>query len=416
MKSKILSINYFIHIIMYKISQFFRLNFIALRINHYYKFNVYLLLILFICIISSIIIRTNIINEDMLLAYFNNYDIKITMNILSIFAIIYCLKLIFDIFIKGIQAFKTIPEFISLYKTNVINIKSIISLYYIQNIILILLSCWIFYNIIVKLNLFIDNIYIYILFLGIIISLTFIYYYPLKEFTFDINNKGYSIWIYLLLLFTLFYIFIVPLIVINIINSDKIIQFKENFIEKCIQNTKPNFMDNNPNESSSSVNHSIIRGNLHNNKFIIPDNNYDQLKISDNLSNNVIEVVRRDVTVNNNYNIETMNINRPEQLQVPEQLNRNVPQSLPHTSSFDPTNTERIPQSRNNNLHPFIIPRKNNILLKYKSLIDLTDQYFNNIGVDENFRNIFTIPHKSLSETSLSIIIIIFGGFKKLIC
>jgi hypothetical protein len=115
------------------------------------------------------------------------------MNTLIILAFICSLKLILDIIIKIIQAIKIIPEFINLYKSNVINIKSIISLYYIHNILLIILSLWILFNILMKLNLFVDNIYLYIISLGIISSIIFIYYYPLKGFSFDLNHKGYSL-------------------------------------------------------------------------------------------------------------------------------------------------------------------------------------------------------------------------------
>jgi len=122
------------------LSNTLRLNFIAFRINSRYKLNLYFLFFLFICIISSIILRTNLINEDLLLAYFTNHTIKIIMNILSIFAIIYSLKLIFDIILRSIQAFKIIPEFITLYKSSYVNINFIISFYYIQNILFIMLS------------------------------------------------------------------------------------------------------------------------------------------------------------------------------------------------------------------------------------------------------------------------------------
>lgn len=144
----------------------------------------------------------------MLLAYFNIIDIKIIMNILTILAIIYCLKLIFDIIIRGIQGFKIIPKFIYLYKFNTINIKSIISLYYLQNIVFTMLSLWILYNIMMKLNVFIDNIYLYIISLGITSSLVFISQYPLKGFTFDFNPKGYSIWVYLLFIIFLYVLYL----------------------------------------------------------------------------------------------------------------------------------------------------------------------------------------------------------------
>jgi type II secretory pathway component PulF len=92
-----------------------------------------------------------------------------------------------DIIIRGVQAFKIIPEFISQYKqassaspaSQMMNIKSIISLYYIQNIFFMLLSCWILYLLFSKLNMFIDSIYLLIIYFGILGSILF---YPLVPF------------------------------------------------------------------------------------------------------------------------------------------------------------------------------------------------------------------------------------------
>lgn len=112
-----------------------------------------------------------------MLAYYldNNYT-KIVINILIIFTINFSLKLIFDVIYKGIQAFKIIPKFIKMYQSNTINIKSIISFYYLQNI---------FFYVIIFMDLleyfyqtFIEDSYLYI---GIISSLIFIFYFPLKD-------------------------------------------------------------------------------------------------------------------------------------------------------------------------------------------------------------------------------------------
>jgi len=46
------------NVIKNKINDIIKLNVIAFRINYKYKFNIYLLWVLFICIISSILIRT----------------------------------------------------------------------------------------------------------------------------------------------------------------------------------------------------------------------------------------------------------------------------------------------------------------------------------------------------------------------
>ena len=53
-----------------ELTNFFRLNIISLRLNTQYKLNKYLTILLILGIISSIIIRTNLISEDLL--YINN--------------------------------------------------------------------------------------------------------------------------------------------------------------------------------------------------------------------------------------------------------------------------------------------------------------------------------------------------------
>jgi hypothetical protein len=118
-----------------KLSKFFRLNLIAFKLYNNYKLNIYLSIFLMFTIISSIIMRSNILY----LLIGNNY-FNLIVQLLVILSTIYSLKLIFDIMNRGIQAFRIIPEFIKLYKSNTAHIKSIISLYYIQNMLFMLLS------------------------------------------------------------------------------------------------------------------------------------------------------------------------------------------------------------------------------------------------------------------------------------
>lgn len=192
------------------ISHFFRLNLVALRINHHYKLNIYFMLFIFICIISSIVFRSNLITSS-------DVSSPIIMLLLIIFTTVYSLKLMIDIIIRGVQAFKIIPEFISQFKQaasppfprcarqseggeNALHasqmmkrsLKSIISLYYIQNIFFILLSCWILYLLFSKLNIFIDSIYLLIIYFGILGSILF---YPLVPFNLStaLAVKNYSI-------------------------------------------------------------------------------------------------------------------------------------------------------------------------------------------------------------------------------
>jgi len=116
-------------------SKFFRLNFISLKLNHSYKLNIYLILLLFICIISSIFIRSKLINLDLTeLLDSNNVFIRFSIILIFILSSIYSIKIVFDNINKSFQAIKIIPDFINWYKQDVKNIKSIISLYYLQNI------------------------------------------------------------------------------------------------------------------------------------------------------------------------------------------------------------------------------------------------------------------------------------------
>lgn len=154
---------------------------------------------------------------------------------LLILSSIYALKLIFDIIKRMIQSYKIIPEFIQWYKNDVQNIKSIMSIYFIQNICFMVLSLWILYMILSKLNTFIDDIYLIIISLGILTSIIFFYNYPCvinKSLNINIDNmKDYPIWVYVLLLvFMLFYILIIPLIIINVLKSDKFMFFMKNLI------------------------------------------------------------------------------------------------------------------------------------------------------------------------------------------
>jgi hypothetical protein len=95
---------------------------------------------------------------------------------------------------------------------------------------MMILSFWILYVIFSKLNVFIDSIYLFIIGFGVISSMVFINYSLLKQFNFVQSNniKEYPIWVYILLIsFFLFYIFILPLIIVNIINFSELMIFKK---------------------------------------------------------------------------------------------------------------------------------------------------------------------------------------------
>lgn len=255
------------------LSHFFKLNLKALKLYSLsiYKYNIHLLFFIFICVICSIILRSNLViipTVDNITFYtilplkglkvFNYYNIFISF--LAIFSTIYSLKLICDIIFRCVAAYKIIPELIKWSKSLnstvpdlpqgkegcVKDMKSIMSLYYLQNVFFILLSCWILYILLSKLNLFMDGIYLFIITLGIIGSIIFIHYYPpfysdtaidsqrngrINSLMLNTAVKDYPIYIYLLfILFIIFYMFIFPLCVIKIINSDKFITYFSNNI------------------------------------------------------------------------------------------------------------------------------------------------------------------------------------------
>ena len=322
-----------------KLSLFFRLNLMSLNLNYQYKYNIYFLLLLVISVISSIIIRSNIINVELL---YNKYSLIV--QILFILSIIYSLKLIFDIIKRIIQAYKIIPEFISLYKDNMLNIKSLISLYYIQNIFFNLLSCWILFNILSKLNTFIDGIYLVITGLGIISSIIFIYYYPLKGFNFKNNNKNYPIWVYLILLIIiLFYMLILPLLILNIINSDKFIYFKNEFINNSIKSVEPNLMESNSNTTRDS-------------SSIITDNN--------RLEDNIVQIPKTN-NITNNITTDTINL-QPSTSISNTTSNINLSSSSSSSSSSSPSNfnsPSNSPSNSNSNSN------SNNKFLTYLSKV-----------------------------------------------
>src|SRR5215470_13560868 len=178
-----------------------------------------------------------------------------------------------------------------------------------------------------KLNSIIEGISLVILVFGLIFSFLFFYSYPLKGFNLNQNMKDYSIRFYFLLLFLLIlYIFILPLIVVNIVNSDKFITFKNEFINKCINNTDPCFMNMDDSNSESNVRNNeesiiTIKDNTSGNKITVPYINPVQLNISNNNSNNIIEVVNvtRENSSENNFihsdNVVINNIPNSELLQ-----------------------------------------------------------------------------------------------------
>src|SRR6202020_3498842 len=134
---------------------FFKLNLIAFKLNIFYKLkkylniisitnnlptyktinNKYFLFLLFICIISSIIIRCSNIY---IINVIKNFDILIY--ILILLSSIYLIYLLNILISRSYYFLKLIPKFYVWYKSNKKNILSIIFFYNIKYIILSLLS------------------------------------------------------------------------------------------------------------------------------------------------------------------------------------------------------------------------------------------------------------------------------------
>jgi hypothetical protein len=207
---------------------------------------------------------------------------------------------------------------------------------------------------------------------GIVSSLIFIYCYPLKGFNINTNIKDYPIYVYILFLFfTLIYIFIFPFILVNIINSAKFIEFKENFINKCINNTEPNYMDENnriisrsdsnlsnasssttPGSDESSNSISTIRNNNANNEISVIGS--ELVDISNNNSNNPIRIERRNLdasdtlTLNNNRtNINEVSLNQQTNL-------LEFPQSSTSVANVNTSTSPNTTITTNNNSNNII--------------------------------------------------------------
>jgi len=360
-------------------SKFFRLNFISLKLNHSYKLNIYLILLLFICIISSIFIRSNLINLDITeLLDSNNVFIRFSIILIFILSSIYSIKIVFDNINKSFQAIKIIPDFINWYKQDVKNIKSIISLYYLQNIFFVLLSSFILYNIISKLSLFINNVDLFILLFGIIFSLIFIYNFKFK-FILSSNIKTYPIWVYLMLiLIFIFYIFIFPLTINKIIDSDKFISLKDDFINKCLQNVECN-MDNELRIENNTHNQSIIS---------VPNRN--RLDTLINNSDNNTSVIVRD---NRNSFVQNINIDQINVVNESTQTGNNLPQLINENNLLtnESQGNNLLNNNNNNNNHLVQEPSSSNTNL-YKFWEKL----------DKEAPNLFTKPNFNIEDCTIN--------------
>jgi hypothetical protein len=99
------------------------------------------------------------------------------------------------------------------------------------------------------------------------------------------NVKHYPIIFYLLLiLLAIFYIFIFPLTVIKVMESEAFVKLCKEF-EDVILKKSYNYMDSNTVRNSGDSSRSIITGNRNENRIIVPDSN---VEVSGNVNSNVM--------------------------------------------------------------------------------------------------------------------------------
>lgn len=197
--------------------------------------------------------------------------------------------------------------------------------------------------------------------------------------------------------------------IINIINSDKFILLKnKKFIDNCISNVEPNYMDSKNSNNNSSSNQeessSHIRrfaDNNSKNTFNVNISNLNDrtyLEVSGNNSNNSVTVT------SNRNNIGTVNIvgldlNRPINFIVPN-VDRKDNSLLPPYSNDNIQSDRNINHQINN-----VGSSSNTSNITHKDIYNFNNRY-NNYGVDinavhhliEQFDDLFTRPNNLNNE------------------
>jgi hypothetical protein len=228
-----------------KFLKLIRLFLISLSFNYDKKINYKFKLLLIISLLASILIRCNLINEDLIINILldnNSIFLVLFLFCLIYLSLIYINILIIRLIKRIYYGYKNIYQFIIFYKKGIYNIKVIMSFYYIQNIFFIALSLLIIYNILNKLYfLFNQNINLLIFSLTSIIFMFILSYnfiLIIKEFkpinlkllalnNNNINNKFVLVFC-LIIFIELVYIFILPFFLFKLLNYDKLFLFINN--------------------------------------------------------------------------------------------------------------------------------------------------------------------------------------------
>lgn len=283
--------------------QNFKLNSIASKLNYQFIFNKYFMVFLFICLLSSIIIRINLF-EFFTINISNNF---ILFKIIWVLALIYSLILIFLITNRSKQGILIIRYFYRWYKEDKENILSIIFYYYIQNLIFIIFSIYIIYININNLNNYNEFWAELGLGFGFLFSLIILHFYPKNEFNINKDIKNYSLWVYLLsFLFLIFYMFIIPLIIFHVIN-EKLLLLKFENISLFIKTFKCfNYNYNSISDSMDILNvdfkskDNINPLNLYSSSETNPHTEILEVPRESNLNNTeILEVSRESIFIDN---------------------------------------------------------------------------------------------------------------------
>lgn len=352
--------------------KFFHLNLMALRIYNSYKLNMYMLLLLFICIISSIIFRSPAAINLLPVLY----------PLILMFTIIYSIKLISDLIIRIIQVYLINDKTDNEASHN--DVKSIIKYYYTQNLLFTLLSLWILYLIFSRSPHTDITIYLLIIYFGMLTSIYLICSFP-NLLTFNkITQCGaqeYSLLFYsLILFFILFYIFLFPLCIIKIMNSESFINLINKYNNDLLKNCYC-LMDSNA--ARNGDNRNINRIDTGNN--IIRTTVSNEGGITENsivTSNNLIEVENRVTT--NQFNINSLQINNSIRPSASTSALPTGNASHPSLSSTILDEVERLQSTRN-------VSSRTNLLENYGENRNRTRFNVNNL---RKIRSVMDIKHK----------------------
>lgn len=243
--------------------------------------NLYFTIFLVIGIISSIIIRTNTLNFDMILSPAWTF-IYFSIIIMSIFFILY---IVLNMVYRIGYSLKYLPDFIQMYKEGGIIDNRVVLLYYNMNLFYILLSIWVITRLLFSSNL--TTLYSITILFGIGLSL-FIFIQQSEKFKpLNYDIKGYPVWILFLFSIYLFCMFvIIPSGLANYLLNNNYPDKYNTFIKDSIIT----YISDNDNDSDSTKKNEGADNN-NNNRRVDVTKTRNAMSRSESMSNSKINEV-----------------------------------------------------------------------------------------------------------------------------